>query len=457
MHYNFIRVTTRGDVADQMRDEIASSARRAADELAGGAAGFQDPEAAARIRTILRANLPPGCSALTVDREWRPRVHAVAHGEAQPPSLPQEIPVAWESLPDAEGSRTGLLRGILSTPSGPHLAVACALQNSGGYVLVHRPESDVTAAIAPFLRSLPAIGGITLLWTVVLLGVCIHLILARHRETIDRERARSKSDMLRQTQSLVRTRDAVILALAKLAGVRDDETGTHLERISAYSTLLAAAARDCPRFTKQISPAFVRLIGFSSVLHDIGKVGIADRVLRKPDRLTDEERREMQKHTVLAGDFLGDVAQHLGGSNFLEMAREIAVAHHERWDGTGYPFGLSGEAIPLSARIVAIADTYDALSSKRVYKAGIAHDECVAIIRESAGTHLDPELVRVWLTIETSFREIALRYADALEEAEKQTGEVSRFVPDTQAAAASAPTPAPPVTEVLSTPTEAQS
>ena len=139
-------------------------------------------------------------------------------------------------------------------------------------------------------------------------------------------------------------------------------------------------------------------------------MGIADRILRKPGSLNDNERAIMATHTTIGGECLREIEQRLGSSNFLQMAREIALHHHERWDGNGYPVGLAGTAIPLSARIVAIVDVYDALSSKRVYKQAISHNECVAVIREEAGKHFDPDLVDVWLRIETTFHDISRQH-----------------------------------------------
>ncbi len=261
--------------------------------------------------------------------------------------------------------------------------------------------------------TLPALA-VAFLWTNALLTLSTYLVSRRTDDALEREQARSANERLRQTQALVRTRDAVIFALAKLAGFRDHETGGHLERISDYATLLAAALRHQPGYRQQVTPAFVRLIGLCSVLHDIGKVGIEDSVLRKPGPLSDVERRCMQRHTVLAGRCLTEIAQRLGNSSFLHMAADIALCHHERWDGQGYPHGLKGTAIPLAARIVSIVDTYDALSMPRVYEAPIAHAECVAVIRAEAGKQFDPELVEVWLTLEAKFRAIADQHIKAL-------------------------------------------
>jgi response regulator RpfG family c-di-GMP phosphodiesterase len=238
----------------------------------------------------------------------------------------------------------------------------------------------------------------------------LYLVLTRFQEREEKVREKAAQAAREQAQTLIRTRDAVIFGLAKLADSRDPETGDHLERIAGYSTALAAALREHPDYRDQISPTFVRLIGLSAALHDIGKVGIEDRILRKPGPLTASERRAMQEHAALGGTCLQQLERRLGSTNFLQMAREIAFGHHEWWNGDGYPFRLAGEAIPLAARIVAIADVYDAVRTKRVYKEAVPHEKCVEIIREHAGTQFDPVIVEVWLGIEHKFRVIADQY-----------------------------------------------
>lgn len=292
----------------------------------------------------------------------------------------------------------------------PHLAVAWPLADGEHRGVVHRPRAAIDEAVRTALRALLPVELVTLLWTIALLGMTVYLLTTRHQEVLEHERARATSHVLRQTQEIIRTRDAVIFALAKLAGSRDHETGGHLERISAYSTLIATALRDHPGYTPQVTPTFVRLIEISAVLHDIGKVGVEDCVLRKPGRLTPAEREHMQRHTVIAGQCLGEIAQRLGSSNFLEMARDIARDHHERWDGAGYPSRLKREQIPLAARIVAIADVYDALVTPRVYKRALSHEDSIAIIAAGAGTQFDPELVAVALTLQRGLREILHRH-----------------------------------------------
>ena len=249
-------------------------------------------------------------------------------------------------------------------------------------------------------------------WICGMQSVVAYLLLTRTLTQHDTDEKLSHEETLLKTKELIRTRDAVIFGLAKLAESRDPDTGHHLERIAMYSTRLASALRRDPRYRGIVTPTFVRTIGISSALHDIGKVGVADRVLLKPGRLERDERDHMQTHTTLGGECIHQIEQQLGNSNFLAMAREIAYCHHERWDGEGYPVGLWGEEIPLAARIVAIADVYDALSSRRVYKEPYSHEKCVAMIRQEAGRQFDPDLVGVFLSIEGQFREISQRFTE---------------------------------------------
>lgn len=245
------------------------------------------------------------------------------------------------------------------------------------------------------------------IWTAGLQSISAWLILQQMQGRHSKREQQTQEESLLTAKELVRTRDAIIFGLAKLAESRDPDTGHHLERIALYATRLATALRRHPKYRSEVSPTFIRMIGISSALHDIGKVGVADSILLKPGKLTEGERFKIQVHTKLGGDCIRQIEQRLGNSHFLQMAREIALHHHERWDGSGYPDGLKGEQIPLAARIVAIADVYDALSVKRVYKDAYAHEICVEKIRCEAGRQFDPGLVEVFLSIEEHFREIA--------------------------------------------------
>lgn len=326
------------------------------------------------------------------------------------------VHLTWEPAPPERVTFAQATVGTLRDAEGDRLAAALAVDGGRGHLVVSRPRNDAMAWATAAGAVTPLVSALTWAWTCALLGITTFMILARFHDEYDRERLQGDSQALRRIESLVRTRDAVIFGLAKLADSRDPETGDHLERISLYASTLASTLSRHPHFCDVVSSTFVRLIGVSSALHDIGKVGIEDSILRKPGQLTDEERRRMQEHTRIGGRCLEEIEQRLGSSNFLQMAREIALAHHERWDGTGYPAGLVGEQIPLAARIVAITDVYDALSSRRVYKPPLPHERCVEMIREAAGKQFDPRLVEVWLSIAPRFHDIAQQYGE--EEAE---------------------------------------
>lgn len=208
---------------------------------------------------------------------------------------------------------------------------------------------------------------------------------------------------------LLCTQQAVMFGLAHLAECRDPATGQHLRRMKHLARELAEAVHLHPKFQVAVNIDFLKQIEISAMLHDIGKVGIPDEILLKPGKLTPDERREIEKHPLISSQCLRRIEEKLGPANFLEMAHEIALYHHERWDGRGYPFGRRGDAIPLSARIVAIADVYDALVSERVYKPAFPHEKCVAMIREGAGTQFDPDLVEIFLSIESRFADVSRR------------------------------------------------
>jgi putative two-component system response regulator len=199
------------------------------------------------------------------------------------------------------------------------------------------------------------------------------------------------------------TRDLLIFAMAKLAESRDNETGTHLERMREYSKLLAEELSTWPQFAESIDGDYVQLLYLTSPLHDIGKVAIPDAVLLKPGRLTRDEFEVMKRHTLLGGETLRSVAQSRPEAQFLSMAEQIALTHHEHYSGAGYPHGLAGDEIPLCGRIVAVADVYDALTSRRVYKPAYSHDMARTIILEGAGTQFDPHVVQAFINREQDF------------------------------------------------------
>jgi putative two-component system response regulator len=202
------------------------------------------------------------------------------------------------------------------------------------------------------------------------------------------------------------SREVTIFALAKLAESRDPETGAHLERIRDYCRCLAWDLSRKARFRHEVDGDYVQLIYMTSPLHDIGKVGIRDGILRKPGPLTPEEFEIMKQHTLIGSETLEAAASAHPGAKYLRMARDIARSHHEHFDGSGYPDGLEGEAIPLCARIVTLADVYDALTSKRVYKPAFEHANARQIIQENRGKHFDPDIVDAFLDNEIRFTSI---------------------------------------------------
>lgn len=207
------------------------------------------------------------------------------------------------------------------------------------------------------------------------------------------------------------TRDVAIFAMAKLAESRDPETGAHLERVRSYAKLLALQLSQDGPYQEEINSEFVRLIVLTCPLHDIGKVSIPDHVLLKPSRLDDREFEIMKSHAQAGADTLAKAMKQFPNALFLRMAWEIAGSHHERWDGKGYPQGLAGEAIPLAARIFAMADVYDALSSRRVYKDAFGHDVTRGIIVKGSGEQFDPAVVDAFLAVEQKFVDVRQCYA----------------------------------------------
>jgi putative two-component system response regulator len=205
-------------------------------------------------------------------------------------------------------------------------------------------------------------------------------------------------------KELVTTQNAVVFGLAKLAESRDNDTGEHLDRIRSYVTILA---NDLMHRMKEVDEEFVHILGLASSLHDIGKVGIPDSILLKPGRLSLEERELMELHTLIGGECLEAIQSRLGNNVFMQTAKQVAYYHHERWDGTGYPHGLAEDDIPLVARIVAVADVYDALTSKRPYKQPMSHMESKAIIVAGTGSQFDPQIVDVFLRHEDEFQVIS--------------------------------------------------
>lgn len=246
------------------------------------------------------------------------------------------------------------------------------------------------------------------------------LVKARVRNQLELKRYRDHLEELvrERTRQLVLTQDVTIRSMGTLAEYRDPETGGHIRRTQQYVRILALHLKNDPRFRDRLDDTAIDLLVKSAPLHDIGKVGVRDNILLKPGALTPEEFEEMKRHTIYGRDALLVSEKMLGEDSFLSVAREIAYTHQEKWDGTGYPRGLKGEEIPLFGRLMAVADVYDALISKRVYKPPYPHERAVEMIREGRGSHFDPDIVDAFLVLADDFRRIALEHADFAEERE---------------------------------------
>lgn len=246
-----------------------------------------------------------------------------------------------------------------------------------------------------------------------------HLTLKEAREFLADQNAVLEKMVRKRTEELVATQEVTILSMTTLAETRDNETGNHIRRTQHYVKVLAEQLRDHENFRDGLDDRTIDLLFKSAPLHDIGKVGIPDNILLKPGKLTSEEFETMKLHPVYGRDAILSAEEALHGvdggdkeASFLRYAREISYSHHEKWDGSGYPEGLSGSDIPLSARLMAVADVYDALICKRVYKPPFTYEEAESIILEGKGKHFDPDVVDAFVEVQERFKEIANTFAD---------------------------------------------
>ncbi|MGN7612134.1 response regulator [Magnetococcales bacterium HHB-1] len=248
---------------------------------------------------------------------------------------------------------------------------------------------------------------------ILLARVETHLKLKASQDQLKNQNAILEEKVQLRVRQLAQLQDVTMAAMGTLAEFRDPETGNHIRRTQHYVKLLAQSLQHDPLFADYLTPSIIELLYKSAPLHDIGKVGVPDHILLKPGRLSDDEFVEMKKHAKYGHDAIISAEAFLDEpESFLQMAREIAYAHHERWDGTGYPVGLKGEAIPLPARLMAVADVYDALISKRVYKPPFPHEKAVKIILEGSGSHFDPRIVQEFEEISDQFLKISQQFLD---------------------------------------------
>lgn len=263
---------------------------------------------------------------------------------------------------------------------------------------------------------------------IVMARVKNHLALKAHTDFLRDKSEYLEVEVAKRTREVMAIQDVTILTMASLAETRDSDTGNHIRRTQFYVKALAEHLRDNRRFSATLTDTYISLLFKSAPLHDIGKVGIPDRILLKPGRFTPDEFEIMKTHTTLGKEAIEHAEKQLGMKvEFLEMAKEIAYGHQEKWDGSGYPEGIGGDDIPISARLMALADVYDALISRRVYKEGMSHEKAVQIIIEGKGSHFDPDMVDAFVSIQDDFRAIALRFADSDMDMAQKKEQLERF------------------------------
>jgi putative two-component system response regulator len=240
------------------------------------------------------------------------------------------------------------------------------------------------------------------------------LVKARVRNHIELKRYQDHLNELvdEKTRELALTQNVTILAMASIAESRDPETGEHIQRTKKYIKILAQQLKNNPLYSELLTNEYIDLIFKSAPLHDIGKVAIKDSILLKQGELTEKEFNDMKLHTQYGYDAIHRSSEMLGKSSFLNIAQSIAISHHEKWDGSGYPYGISGDNIPLEGRLMAVVDVYDALVSKRSYKSAFEHNKAVDIMLEGKGTHFDPDIIDAFVIVAEQFNAIAQNFSD---------------------------------------------
>ncbi|MEM9372778.1 MAG: HD domain-containing phosphohydrolase [Planctomycetota bacterium] len=286
---------------------------------------------------------------------------------------------------------SGVEAGIVDLGAdGLHYIATKVVSEDGSRLLVHQPVSGLSSAVDSVTGGLLARMVVTGLLIISVSGFAIGWLMQRNTRDMVAWNRDLECKVRERTEDVRRSREAIVLALAKITEYRDNETGMHVERIGEYSRVVGEELR---RRRSGLDAQWIEQLHIASTLHDIGKVAVPDGVLKKPGKLTDDEFRQIKRHPSVGADTLIAVHRELKHDPMVAMAVEICLYHHERWDGGGYPVGLSGEDIPLSARIVAVVDVFDALLSPRVYKPAMPREKVIRIIRESAGSHFDPEVV----------------------------------------------------------------
>ncbi|BBO32348.1 HD-GYP domain-containing protein [Lacipirellula parvula] len=306
---------------------------------------------------------------------------------------------------DKGEGKQSFVSGMSEFAGQPYAVTALGVPQHEAAILVALSDASVNRLSAELVTPMIQVGFVLTGAVVGATAICTIFLVRRFDSTLLEVSSSLEREVERRTLGLQRSRNAVVFGLAKLAESRDKDAGQHLERLRTYVTILAS---ELAKHNSKIDHHYVANLAIASALHDVGKMGVPDAVILKLGKLTAAERRAMQMHTVLGDECLASVERMLGDNDqFLTFAREVAAAHHEQWDGSGYPYGLQGKDIPLAARIVALADVYDALTSHREYRPAASHAEAREWIVSHYGSQFDPEVVEAFIAREVDFAKIS--------------------------------------------------
>jgi len=361
-----------------------------------------------RAQTIVeQTKLPAGAFVCILDEQG----HILCHPDLRKNPDLRNLNLSEESLSTREGDipineldTDHTINGQFDVgPGQTHFVTTRTFPDSKLRLLVHQPESGLVSISQALTSGMAWVALGVMLLVVGLTALASMAIFRRYESQLDEINRHLEEEVRIRTRDSVARLHTLIHGLAALADHRDNDTGAHLERICSYSCILAEALR--AQHT-EIDDEWISCLRLGASMHDIGKVGVPDAVLLKPGKLTDEEWIEIRKHPTIGAQTLESIRQEIGSDPLIDMAIDITRGHHERWDGMGYPDKLAGEDIPLAARIVALADVYDALTSKRVYKPAFSHNDAARIIIGGRETQFDPAIVDAFIECEQLFRAI---------------------------------------------------
>jgi response regulator RpfG family c-di-GMP phosphodiesterase len=309
------------------------------------------------------------------------------------------------ALQQGETSSQPIVQGTITLAGAPYDVTAVSSPKLDAAIIVAASGASTQRLVSELVTPLVHVGFVLTGAVVAATAVCTVLLVRRFDGTLMEVSSSVEREVERRTLSLQRSRNAVVFGLAKLAESRDKDAGQHLERLRTYVTILAS---ELAKHNSRIDHHYVANLAIAAALHDVGKMGVPDAVILKLGKLTAAERRAMQMHTVLGDECLASVERMMGDRDeFVTLARQVAAAHHEQWDGSGYPYGLQGKDIPLAARIVAVADVYDALTSHREYRPAASHAEAREWIVSHYGSQFDTEVVEAFIAREADFAKIS--------------------------------------------------